>query len=319
MNETELGFLVTGALKRIARSASINQFIKESEDLYPILFKAAQQFIVGELRSDAVLKGLELTQNGYAVSMEYLGENIQDERQAMEVNNEILQLIRKSSDIGSLSTISLDLSHIGLMIDEDLAYQQLSELAHEANRHGQTIMISAEESTKTDRIIQLYKRANEVYSNVGITLQAYLHRTEQDLEAIQHCRGRIRLVKGAYQELGEQALARSERLDAKYIGIAERLVTTGRPISVATHDEAIIEQLRLRGVWNQPGVELEMLYGIRPDLLKNMKMNGYRTRVYLPYGEKWHLYFFHRLSEYPPNVYKAIVDMMSATPKESVY
>lgn len=319
MNEAELGVLAAKALKEVARSEQIKQYIQESEELYPLLFRAAQRFIVGDVRSDAVSKGLELIQKGYAVSMEYIGENISGELESTEVKKEILQLIRESSEAGSSSTISLDLSHIGLMIDEEIAYQHLTELACEANRQGRTIMISAEESTKTNRIIRLYKRVNEVYSNVGITVQAYLHRTEQDIEAIRQCSGRIRLVKGAYQEQAGIAMPRSEPLDTKYVGIAESLVATGRPISIATHDEAIIEELRQRGVWEQPNVELEMLYGVRPDLLRRMNAEGYRARVYLTYGEKWHLYFFHRLSEYPPNVYRAIADMVSPSKKDNLY
>lgn len=319
MTENELGVLAANALKKVARNEQIRHFIKESDIFYPLLFRAAQRFIVGEVRNDAVSKGQELVQKGYGVSMEYIGENISDEQQSHEVKHEIMQVILESGDIGASSTVSLDVSHLGLMIDEDLAYENLSELACEANRLGKTIMIGAEESTKIDRIIRLYKRINEVYSNVGITLQAYLHRTEQDLEGILSCRGRIRLVKGAYQEPGELALPRSEQLDTKYIVLAERLVATGRPISIATHDAVIIEQLEQRGVWDRPNAELEMLYGIRPELMKNMKMKGYPTRVYLTYGEKWHLYFFHRLSEYPPNVYRAIADMVELQVEENKY
>lgn len=310
MMETELRIAAAQALKSIARNELIKQHIKGSEDLYPLLFHAAKRFIVGETKEDAVTEAIELVSRGYSVSLECIGENIGDEHQCVEAKNEFLELIHAAGKLGQQSTISLDLSHIGMTVNEELAYQHLIELAGEADRHGMTIMISAEEESKKDGIAALYKRVSESYPNVGITLQAYLHRTEVDLKAIKSYSGRIRLVKGAYQESEEIALPRSEQLRAKYITLVEKLVATGREISIATHDELIIEEIVQRGYLRKPNMELEMLYGIRPDLLKKLNKEGYRTRVYLAYGKEWHLYFFHRLAEYPPNMYRVLADLI---------
>lgn len=313
MNETEqqLRLIATSALKSIARNEQIKQHVLESESLYPLILRAARRFIAGETRDQALPEAIKLISKGYSVSLDCIGENKTLEKECTEAKNEFLQLVRSLRGTGHLSTMSLDLSKIGMMVDGELAYRHLEELLREASLYGVTIMISAEESFKTEQIVELYKRAAGNYVNVGITLQAHLHRTERDLAEIQHYPGRIRIVKGAYQESEDNGEPRSERLTEKYLRLVEARVASGHPVSIATHDEAILGELRRRGYLGQPNVEVEMLYGIRADLLKTLKDEGYRARVYLPYGKEWHLYFFHRLAEYPPNLYRAIADMVT--------
>jgi proline dehydrogenase len=320
MNEATLRMMATNALKSIARSEQIKTYIQESKDLNPLIFRAAQRFVAGENRDEAISEAFELISKGYFVSMECIGENTRTNQECEAAKNEFLQLARTVGEAGLQTTISLDLSHIGMTVDPELAYGHLVELAREAVQYGITIMIGAEDSAKTDMILKLYKRINEIYPNVGITLQAHQHRTERDFLDIQSCQGRIRIVKGAFQESKKIAVPRSEELNARYLHLTEMMVSTGRPVSIATHDEVIIEEVRQRRYLEQPNVEVEMLYGIRPDLLKKLKEDGHRTRVYLSYGKEWYLYFCHRLAEFPPNIYRAIADM--ATPyftKEILY
>jgi proline dehydrogenase len=320
MNEdSALRTLATDALKSIARNEQIKSRISNSEELYPLLFRAARRYITGETKEDAVFHAVRLNMKGYATSLEYIGENVREERECSEAAKEFLRLIGMYGSAGRSATISLDLSHIGMTADEELAYRHLEELIREAAIYGMTIMISAEESYKASRILELYKRAASVYPNVGVTLQAHLHRAERDLEEIKHFPGRIRIVKGAFQETGENGVPRSESLNDKYLRLAETAIAAGRPVSIATHDEAVLREARGRGLIARPNVEVEMLYGIRPDLLKRLKDDGYRARVYLPYGTEWHLYFFHRLSENPPNLYRAIADMAMPSEREDNY
>ncbi|QJD85514.1 proline dehydrogenase family protein [Cohnella herbarum] len=311
--------LAADALKTIARDEQIKSHISNSEELYPLLYRAARRYITGETKEDAVFQAVRLNMRGYATSLEYIGENVSDERECTESAKEFLRLIGMYGTAGRSSTISLDLSHIGMTVDEELAYRHLEELIREAAIYGMTIMISAEESFKASRIIGIYKRAASSYPNVGITLQAHLHRAESDMEEIKHFPGRIRIVKGAFRESEADGVPRSEHLKAKYLRLAETAIATGRPVSIATHDETIHREARERGLIALPNVEVEMLYGIRPDLLKGLKDDGYRTRIYLPYGKEWHLYFFHRLSEYPPNLYRAIADMAMPSGSEEMY
>ncbi|GAB6991106.1 proline dehydrogenase family protein [Paenibacillus pini] len=315
----DLHGLATNALKMIARNGQMKQYIKNTDPLYSVLLGAAQRFVAGETREAAVSQALDLHTKGYSVSIECIGENFSTERKCIEAKDEFIQLIQTSGKAGLDTTVSLDLSHIGLTVSEELAYQHLIELAREAAHFGINIMIGAEESSKTNMIHAIYKRVHERYTNVGITIQAYLHRTELDLAELKHYGGRIRMVKGAYQEPEEQALPRSEQLREKYIQMMGFLISEGRSISIATHDELVIEELRQRRYLKQSNVELEMLYGIRPELAIKNKNDGYRTRVYVTYGTEWHLYFFHRLAEYPPNVYQALADMVTPSAKAELY
>lgn len=320
MNEMELQVSASHALKSIARNEAIKSFFKSSKELYPLVLQAAKRYVAGETSEEAVSEALVLRSKGYEVSLEYIGENIRDEKECEAAKNEFLQLARKVGRAGSGAAISVDLSHIGLTIDRELAFDHLVELANEAALYGSSVMIGAEESTKTEQILDLYMRASERYPNVGITLQAQLNRTENDWHDIKRYPGRIRLVKGAYQEPKEIAIPRSDELNERYLHLAEMMLSSGRQLTIASHDEVIIESARQRGFLKSPNVEVEMLYGIRGDLLKSLKNEGYRTKVYVPYGTEWYLYFCHRLAEFPPHIYRALADMTTPdSARESVY
>ncbi|TVX85281.1 proline dehydrogenase [Paenibacillus agilis] len=308
------------ALKAMARDEQMKAQVQRAEGLYPLLLSAAKRFVVGETREEAISEACNLLSKGYNVSLEYICENIRDIQDCISAKDEFLGLIRIAGQANLKSTVSLDLSYMGMNADPQLAYEHLLELAQEAERCGITIMISAEESTKIDQILGIYKRIGERYANIGITLQAHLHRTVRDYLDIQAYPGKIRIVKGAYQEAADVALARSEELNERYLDIVEMIVATGRPISIATHDETIIEEVVKKGYLNQPNVEIEMLYGVRPERLKELKDEGYQTKVYVLYGVEWYLYVCHRLAEFPPNIYKAIADMANPyAEKESPY
>jgi proline dehydrogenase len=173
------------------------------------------------------------------------------------------------------------------------------------------MMISMEGSERTGEILDAHCWLCERFDNVGITLQAYLYRTKDDLTAALERPGRIRLVKGAYEEPPDIAQPRGVAVDATYRELMETLLISGHACSIATHDPLLldyahpfIQEHHLSG----DTLEFEMLYGITPERLQMMQKRGYRTRVYLPYGQEWYLYLCHRLAEYPPNIYRAIAD-----------
>ncbi len=209
------------------------------------------------------------------------------------------------------STVSFDLSHIGLSVDPETAYNHLLELAKKANLYGVTLMISMEESSKTDDILDIYKKTTKQYPNVGITIQAHLYRSNNDIQELVHYPGKIRVVKGAYQETADAAMSRSKELNNCYLKLVEQLIEANHPVSIATHDEMLIQEMEKRQYLNHPNVEMEMLYGIRPDLLRDLKSKGYNCKVYLTYGKEWYLYLCHRVAEYPENLYRAVTDMIN--------
>jgi proline dehydrogenase len=305
------------ALKSIARNQEIKAYIEQSKDLYPLLLRASKRFVTGETRKEGVVKAKELLSKGYLVSLEYIGENTATEEECSKARNEFIELMKEVDSNGFQSTISFDLSHIGLCIHPDIAYHHLDEMAEEAEQKGLYLMISMEESAKTDQILDIYKRIVTSRSNVGVTLQVHLKRSIEDLNELLNYQGKIRIVKGAYQEPAEMAYARSEELDKRYLQFVETCVKANHPISIATHDEKLINQISKLGYLNNPHVEVEMLYGIKPDLIKQLKDDGYKTRVYLTYGKEWYLYLCHRIAEYPPNIYLAVADMIDPSRTEN--
>ncbi|WCN37375.1 proline dehydrogenase family protein [Aneurinibacillus uraniidurans] len=308
------------ALKSIARNEKIKAYIEQSKDLYSLFLRASQRFVTGETRKEAIVKANELLSKEYLVSLEYIGENTTTEEECRKAKDEFIELMKEVDSNGFQSTISFDLSHIGLCMNPDIAFEYLDEIAKEAEQKGLYLMISMEESAKTDQILDIYKRIAKSHSNVGITLQVHLKRSVEDINELLNYQGRIRIVKGAYQEPSEIAYPRSEELDKRYLQFVETCVKANQPISIATHDEKLISQLRELGYLNSPNVEVEMLYGIRPDLIKQLKDDGYKTRVYLTYGEEWYLYLCHRIAEYPPNIYLAVSDIIDPSrTKNSIY
>lgn len=171
-------------------------------------------------------------------------------------------------------------------------------------------MIGMEESSKTDEILTIYKKATSQYDNIGITIQTHLLRSNNDIQNLVHLPGRIRIVKGAYQESSKDAIPRSNELNNRYLHFVEQLIEANHPVSVATHDETLIKEMEQRGYFRHPNLEIEMLYGIRPDLLKALKSKGYNCKIYLPYGKDWYLYLCHRIAEHPENLYRAITEII---------
>ncbi|WP_427108950.1 proline dehydrogenase family protein [Lysinibacillus xylanilyticus] len=303
--------LVIKALKSAARDEQMKHAVQQSMELYPLLWKAAKRYVTGEKKKDALQMALKLIAKDYQVSIEFIGENTTDLVECQKVKDEFLQLIERMGVSSMKQTVSLDLSHIGLSINAELAYKHLVELARKANQYEITLMISMEESSKTSDILDIYKKVASQFSNVGITLQVHLYRTEEDIQQLIQYPGKIRLVKGAFQEPIDVALQRSEALNERYLLFAEQLINANHPISIATHDDVLIQEMEQRQYFNQSNVEIEMLYGIRPDLIHQLKAKGFRCKVYLTYGSEWYLYLCHRLAEYPENLFLAIADIIN--------
>lgn len=316
-----LEFQVAQALKSIARNQQIKSFIQQSSELYPLLLKVAKRFVAGEKKQEGIEIANELISKGYFVSLEYIGENTTNLEECIKAKDEFLSLIEEMGSISMKQTVSLDLSHIGLSVNPDLAFDHLLEIAKKAKQYEITVMISMEESSKTDAILDIYKKTTEQYPNVGITLQAHLYRSRNDFQELIHYPGRIRAVKGAYQESAEIAMPRSMELNHRYLEFVEELIEANHPVSIATHDEVLVQEIQQRQYLDYPNVEIEMLYGIRSDLLRDLKNNEHNCKVYLTYGQEWYLYLCHRIAEYPENLYLAVTDMIcsSLTKRSGLY
>jgi len=305
------------ALRKIARNEEYKARVLEIPLLRRVLLRAVSQFIGGEELSECLRIARRLHQQGIATAIDYMGESTRDRQRAGLVTREFLQVIETFAERGSAASISPDLSHLGMAIDPQLAYENARKLAGAALEAGTEVLLNMEGSDRTETILAIHRQLCEHYDNVGVTLQAYLYRTEKDLSEAIERPGRIRLVKGAYAEPPESARPLGSETDAVFAALMETLLTSGHRCSIATHDSALLEQAhnlidgkRLR----RELIEFELNYGIAEDRLLRMQALGYRVRVYLPYGEEWYLYLCHRLAEYPPNIYQALADAVSALP-----
>lgn len=316
MNTRLLQSDAAAALRHIARHEGVKAYIISNPALYAPLFRAAFRYIGGETLLQCLETAVALNRQGIAVTIDYMGESTRDAASAQEAVDEFLRVAHAIRERGLDASVSLDLSHIGLAVDEDLAFGNASRLAQAAAEAGTEIMISMEGSERTDAVLNIHRRLSEHFDNVGITLQAYLYRTADDLEAALKRPGKIRLVKGAFEEPAEVARSRGPELDAQYRTAMETLLASGHSCSISTHDPAVLDHAHefvQRHKLDQGGsVEFEMLHGVTPDRLREMRDRGYRVRDYLPYGKEWYLYLCHRLAEYPPNIFQAITDAIGA-------
>jgi proline dehydrogenase len=307
------------ALKSIARDQELKAYFQNSKEIFRIFVKGANRFVAGETRTQGIERVINLYNKGYQVSLEFIGENTTSKEECMLAKNEFKEVIKDLGNHQIKATVSFDLSHIGMMISDAEAFNNLEELAKEAQKHNIQLMISMEESQKTDKILSLYKKISNSFSNVGITLQVHLKRSFIDLNDLLKTSGRIRLVKGAYQESEGTYITRSEELNKRYIEFVTMCIDSNHPLSIATHDENILMDLKAKGFLNSRDVEVEMLDGVRPDLLKSLKEDNIQAKVYVTYGSEWYLYLVHRIAEYPPNIYTFISDIIEQnTDKEKI-
>nr|WP_183598652.1 proline dehydrogenase family protein [Paenibacillus phyllosphaerae] len=299
-------------MKSIARRADLKAYVEHNPQLYQLLRRAAARYVTGDDRRDGLEAAASLTAQGYDVSLEYIGENTATEAECEAAVRELSGLIAELAGNRRKARVSFDLSHIGLSLHTDLALRNLLQLAEQAEPAGIELFISMEESAKTDRVLDVYERSVARYpSSIGITLQAQLHRTAADLAQRLPGNSLVRIVKGAYQESEQSALPRSEQLNRRYLELVEHAILQGHRVSIATHDQQIIDTILTRGWLSEGAAEFEMLYGIRTELSRKLKAAGHPVRIYLTYGSEWYLYICHRIAEHPPNLYRAVIDMAS--------
>ncbi|MBW4652662.1 MAG: proline dehydrogenase family protein [Kaiparowitsia implicata GSE-PSE-MK54-09C] len=306
-------FEATEALRHIALDETVKSYVLQHPPLYQALRHAAMRFIGGETLMQCVETTKSLNKQGHAVTIDFMGESTRDASLAEQATQEFLNVIRAIADQNLDASVSLDLSHIGMVIDAKLGYRNACTLAETAEKAGLEMMISMEGTDRTDLILEIHQRLCERFKGVGITLQAYLYQTFDDLAAALQRPGKIRLVKGAYEAPPNLARSRGAELDATYHQLMETLLRSGHSCSIATHDQSLLSSAH-KIIQDQSlasdRIEFEMLQGVTPERLKAMSDSGYRTRIYLPYGKEWHLYLCNRLAEYPPNIYQAIVDVV---------
>ena len=291
-------------LRRLALDEDVKSLVLTSERLYRPLLRAASRYIGGESLEACLTVAAETTARGHAVTIDYMGESTRTRGEALEATAEFVRVAEAIHGGRFDASVSLDLSHIGLLVDSQLCFENALAIAAAAASAGTEVIVGAEGTDRTDQVLAMHGRLCERVHNVGITIQAYLHRSAEDLDAIIARPGKIRVVKGAFDADPALVMPRGADLDAAYVALVRELDHARRPFSVATHDAEIIA--RTKSHMDEGAGEYEMLRGVEGELLDSLHQTGYRTREYLPYGKDWFLYLCNRIAEAPVTLFDAI-------------
>jgi proline dehydrogenase len=266
----------------------------------------ARRFIAGEDIEEAVAEVAGLASRGLLLTLDYLGESATTTAEADAATIEYRRIIQTIVRSGIERNLSLKLTQLGLDVDRATCVDNLRRILDPAREHGFFVRIDMESSQYTDVTLQVFETLwQQDYRNIGIVVQAYLTRTPHDVARINALGARIRLVKGAYKEPKTVALQQKEAVDAAFVELMQLLLDTGTYPAIATHDPSMIDHTKRYAVqkgYARDRFEFQMLYGIRRDLQASLVAEGYRMRVYVPFGKQWFPYFMRRLGERPANV-----------------
>jgi proline dehydrogenase len=293
-------FLRKAILAR-AGSRALRRFV----DRYGMRLGGAR-FVAGETLDQAVPVLRRLNDEGLATNTTLLGEHVEDEATTGNVVEAYEAILERIAAERLRTNVALKLTHLGLEFAEDLAYANVERVVQRAASLGNFVRIDMEESRWVDATLRVYRRLRDAgHENVGTVLQSYLYRTPQDLDSLLDLSPRLRLVKGAYLESADVAYPRKADVDDAYARLLERMLGRCAQVAVATHDErlidqalALVEQRRL----SPERYQLQMLYGVRPQLQLDLVRRGHPVLVATPFGPEWYPYLMRRLAERPANL-----------------
>ena len=267
--------------------------------------RLAQRFVPGEDLAPAIEAARSCNRAGMTVSLDHLGENVLDRADAERARASYTGALDRIAAEGIDGNVSLKLTHLGLDLGEQFCADQLRIVTRRAAELGNFVRVDMEGSAYTEKTIQIVKQARAETDAVGTVIQAYLYRSENDIHDLLSIGCRIRLVKGAYKEPSQIAFPGKKQVDANYVKLMQILLPSGGYHAMATHDPKMIDAttrfVAQQGIAKEK-FEFQMLYGIRTDLQSRLVRDGYRVRVYIPFGQDWFPYFMRRLAERPANL-----------------
>jgi proline dehydrogenase len=289
------------ALLRLARSRKARRIVTD----HAVLRGVARRFVAGETLEEAIAAVRALNRAGLRATLDHLGEEVADRATATAAAEAYLATLERIAESGVASTVSLKLSQLGLTIDDELAERNARRVVECAERLGNAVRIDMEGSAYTQRTLDIFRRLSRRSNAVGIVVQAYLHRTERDVEDLIAEGASVRLCKGAYDEPPEVAFPDKRDVDRNYVRLLERLLRGHGQVAIATHDVRIIRhaaRLIAREGIPRGRYDFEMLYGVRRDLQRGLARRGQPVRAYVPFGDEWYPYLTRRLAERPANL-----------------
>jgi proline dehydrogenase len=295
--------MLRSTLLYLSNQPSVFRFVRNNK----LAKKFASRFVAGETLDEALAAVRALNAKGITASLDLLGESVTNEREARASANEYLAILDRIRQQKLDANVSVKLTAMGMDISEELCVAIMHDVLGRAHDYETFVRLDMESSAYTEKTLQVfYDRLYPAYKdNVGIVLQSYLYRTWSDVEKAIQTKCRVRICKGAYKEPASVAFPDKKEVDQNYVKCAHALIEKGNYPGIATHDPAIIDDIK-RFV-KQNGIdstrfEFQMLYGVRRDLQEQLVKEGYRMRVYVPFGTQWYPYLMRRLAERPANV-----------------
>ncbi|MGG1961997.1 proline dehydrogenase [Bacillus pumilus] len=273
---------------------------------------ASKKIIGGKDFESAISVIKRLNDQGMAVTVDHLGEFVTKAEIANERTDECIQTIQRIAEAKLNSHVSLKMTSLGLDIDDDLVYHNMKRILDTAEKHRIMVTIDMEDEQRCQKTLDIFKEMKSQYEYVSTVLQAYLYRTEKDLDDLNELQPFLRLVKGAYKESAEVAYPNKKDVDQNYKKLIEKQLLTGNYTAIATHDDQMIEFTKnIVKKHNIPTsqFEFQMLYGMRSETQQALVKEGYQMRVYTPYGREWYGYYMRRLAERPANIAFALKGM----------
>lgn len=292
----------------------------------PLAYQIASRFFAGETVSEAITAIRDLRASGVLCTVDILGEEVATEAEAVQARDGYLALLDRIRAEGVETDISLKLTQLGLDMGLDFCVENVRPVISRAREMGVFVCIDMEDSGRTERTLDVWRRLHAEQDNVGVVIQAYLYRSEADLEALCQAGATVRLCKGAYKEPAEVAFPAKSAVDANMVRLMQLMLdrTLAAPegekpfLALASHDEKMIHATK--SYVDRMGVpreafEFQMLYGIRRDLQEGLAAQGYQMRAYVPYGTEWFPYYMRRMAERPANVWFIVKAMFKESPE----
>ena len=295
--------MLRSALLYLSDQQHIFRFIRNNK----LAKSFANRFVAGETLATALAAVSRLNARGITASLDLLGESVHNETEARAAGDAYVTMLDRIHQQKADANVSVKLTAMGLDISEDLCVAVMHKILQRAREYQTFVRIDMESSEYTQRTLDLFEqRLYPAYrESVGIVVQSYLYRTFADVERANLIKARVRLCKGAYKEPETVAYPEKKDVDSNYVRCMHELMLKGNYPGIATHDEAIIRDAKQFAKQNQIApnrFEFQMLYGVRRDLQDKLVREGYRMRVYVPFGTQWYPYLMRRLAERPANV-----------------
>ena len=293
--------MLKGTLLYLAHNGTVRDFVIHNRATRAV----SHRFVAGEALDDAIEATRALNQRRMPVSLDHLGENVSDAKEAASAAQDYIAILDRIKQAGVDANISIKLTALGLDISQELCEQNVCRILEHAQQFPIFVRIDMEGSAYTEQTVDITLRMHKQYEHVGTVIQSCMYSSKKDVEQLIAQGVRVRLVKGAYKEPKTVAFQQKSEVDHNFVRLMTMLIQRGNYPAIATHDEAIINATckfaRDHGI-SKSAFEFQMLYGIRRDLQEKLVGQGYNMRIYVPYGSQWYPYLVRRMAERPANM-----------------